>query len=139
MGGPFEDKVSMMNQTGTPVETPSEAKANADIAVGGIQASTTEVAPAQALAHPEATQQAAIQADTEAAKAADADKNEEELTEGDIVHKIEHGVHNLITKVETTMKYNFHSICSCQWEGRFLTRVEALEQALKHLATRARI
>lgn len=49
---------------------------------------------------------------------------------------IEQGNHKVIVKPERGLNYNFHALCTCAWEGRYLTQDVAEHAAKVHLANK---
>jgi hypothetical protein len=86
---------------------------------------TAKSTDANVIGQAESQQQAEIIADT---KAASDDENE------DYIFTIEHGAHKVTITPDRGGVYNFHAICKCAWEGRFVTSGEAESLAKKHIS-----
>lgn len=55
-------------------------------------------------------------------------------TDTHYTYSIEHGKHRLEIRPEKGLTYNYHAVCSCQWEGRFLTSDLAETAAKTHVS-----
>ena|SRR5215471_9779120 len=65
-------------------------------------------------------------------RAATASKVAEEDDTG-YTYEIEQGKHKVVVKPEHGLNYNYHAVCTCQWEGRFVTANDAEAGAKKHI------
>jgi hypothetical protein len=90
-----------------------------------VTEATDKSPDANVIGQAESQQQAEIMADT---KAASDDENE------DYIFTIEHGAHKVTITPDRGGVYNFHAVCKCAWEGRFVTSSEAESLAKKHIS-----
>lgn len=106
------------NTVTEPVQQPSDAK---------VTATTDKSEMANVIGQAESKQQAEVRGEAEASLPQDADSTEYYFT-------IERGKHKITITPEKGTVYNYHALCSCAWEGRFLTGAEAETIAKKHIS-----
>lgn len=93
---------------------------------GGSVTEVTKKAPeANIVNQAEAPKQAAKQADAKAKVQSDYDPDYEFI--------LEYATHKLTIKPEQGLNYNYHGICTCAWEERQLTKIQAEAGAYRHI------